>query len=111
MEERFTSELVELRKRLAAKQKIIVSSIRKRAPWLSPEETIPLEVAKGFIKASAWWLAHSSGMPVKAPKHADRIYKSHHGWAIDFGANTFLVGKAVDRCRKKISEFLNNCSN
>jgi Bacterial RNA polymerase, alpha chain C terminal domain len=25
---------------------------------------------------------------------------SHHGWAVDFGGNSFLVGKAIERCRK-----------
>ncbi|MFO1506026.1 MAG: hypothetical protein U1F23_02950 [Lysobacterales bacterium] len=29
-----------------------------------------------------------------------------HGWAVDFGANTFLVGKAVERSAKKLKAFL-----
>jgi hypothetical protein len=30
---------------------------------------------------------------------------SQHGWAVEFGANSFLVGKAIERCRK----FLDQC--
>src|SRR5260221_6363702 len=57
------------------------------------------EMAKRFIRASAWWLTHSSYRPVRAPGHAERVYMSHNGWAVDFGANAFLVGKAIERCR------------
>jgi hypothetical protein len=62
------------------------------------------EMAKRFIRASAWWLTHSSYRPVRAPRHADRVYMSHHGWAVDFGANAFLVGKAIERCRAILEE-------
>ena len=106
VDEAFIEELVELRERLAEKQKAIVRTIRRKAPWLKREETIPLDVAERFIRATAWWLTHSSGSPVRAQGHADRIYKSHHGWAVDFGANTFLLGKAIERCRNKINDYL-----
>jgi hypothetical protein len=110
VDEVFIEELVELRERLAEKQKAAIRKIRRNAPWLKRSETIPIEVAKRFIRASAWWLTHSSGSPVRAPGHADRIYKSHHGWAIDFGANTFLVGKAIERCKNVINDYLNNAA-
>jgi hypothetical protein len=29
---------------------------------------------------------------------------SRHGWAIDFGANSFLIGKAIQRCRNVIDQ-------
>lgn len=108
VDEAFIDELVELRRRVAERQKVAVNAIFKRSPWLKREETIPLEVAREFIRASAWWLTHSSGSPVRAPRHAERIYKSHHGWAINFGGNTFLVGKAIERCRNKINDYLDN---
>jgi RNA polymerase alpha subunit len=57
------------------------------------------EMAKRFIRASAWWLTHPSYRRVRAPRHANRVYMSHHGWAVDFGANAFLVGKAIELCR------------
>jgi|ERR1700736_4778654 hypothetical protein len=36
--------------------------------------------------------------------HADRVRMSRHGWAIDFGANSFLIGKAIQRCRNVIDQ-------
>jgi hypothetical protein len=59
------------------------------------------ELARRFIRESAWWLTHFH-KPVPAPKHADRMYMSQHGWAVDFGANSFLVEKAIERCRKEL---------
>ncbi len=104
VEEAFIEELVELRKRVATKQKSVVNKLKRNTPWIKRNETIPLEVAESFVRSTAWWIGHPSG-PVRAPNHAGRIYKSHHGWAIKFGANTFLVGKAIERCRNKINDF------
>jgi hypothetical protein len=56
------------------------------------------DTAVRFIRASAWWLTQYH-KPVRAPKHADHVHMSVHGWAVDFGANSFLVGKAIERCR------------
>ena len=71
---------------------------------------MPLDLAERFIEATAWWLTHSSGSAVRAPKHAERIYKSDHGLAIDFGANTFLVEKALERCRNKVNDYLDEAA-
>lgn len=68
-------------------------------------EQIPLKVAEEFIKATVWWLTHPSG-PVRAPGHAKNLYNSDNGWAIDFGANTFLVDVAIARCRTSLNSFL-----
>jgi hypothetical protein len=57
---------------------------------------VPLEDAKAFIRATAKW-DHPSYSIADAPKHANRIYKHDLGWALDFGANTFLPGLAVAR--------------
>ena len=57
------------------------------------------DTAERFIRASSWWLTHSSYRPVRAPGHAERLYMTPHGWAVDFGGNSFLVGKAIERCR------------
>lgn len=79
--------------------------------WLSRQEPINCELAKDFIRATAWWLLHPSG-PVRAPGHAENIYRSPtHGWSLDFGSNTFLVGKALERCRGRIHGFLERIKN
>jgi hypothetical protein len=62
------------------------------------------EAAKRFVRESAWWRTHSSGYIVRAPGHADHLYMSHNGWAVDFGGNSFLVGKAIERCRKILDQ-------
>ncbi len=111
VEENFIDELVELRKRLAEKNKQIIRKLKKKNTWLKRDETIPKYIAEEFIRKSAWWLTHSSGYPVRAPSHARRIYKSHHGWAIDFGANTFLVGIAIERCKNALNDIFTESQN
>ncbi len=87
------------------KRRDIATVIRAKQPLLQRPELISLELAKQFVSNSAWWHTHSSGRPVRARKHANRIYKSTtHGWALDFGANTFLVGKAIERCCREINK-------
>ncbi len=92
VDEMLLEELIKLREKLGKKQQSVAEQIRVLRPWLIRTETVPLELAKEFVQKTAWWHTHSSGNPVRAPKHSERIYKSIHGWSIDFGANTFLVG-------------------
>lgn len=99
-------ELIELREKLAKKNRSLSERIISSRPWLVRNENVPLELAREFIRNTAWWHTHSSGHPVQAPRHADRIYESNHGWSIDFGANTFLVGKAIERCSAEIVKAL-----
>ncbi len=103
LDERLLEELIELREKLAKKNQIVAARIRSSRPWLVRTETVPLELAQEFVRNTAWWHTHSSGQPVMAPNHAKRIYSSSHGWSLDFGANTFLVGKAIARCSQEIS--------
>ena len=106
VEEKFLEELISLREKMAVKNKNTASRLRSTKPWLVRHEDIPLELAQEFVRATAWWHTHSSGSPVKAPNHSNRIYKNHHGWVVDFGANSFLVGKAVSRCAKEINNYI-----
>lgn len=100
LNEDFIRELVELRRSWlrgvskSARSAAHAASKRVRA------ETVPLKDAKAFIRAAAKW-DHPSYSIVDAPKHANRIYKHGLGWAIDFGANTFLPGLAVARCYRE----------
>ena len=49
--------------------------------------------AEKLISKSAYWYVHSSGSPVRAPGHHERIYGGSEAWKIDFGANTFIFGR------------------
>lgn len=84
-------------------------SLWRLAPWLKEGSAISRSLSDDFVKATAWWLTHSSGWPVRAPKHSERIYKHpHHGWSLDFGANTFLVEQMLLRSRSAINNFAKN---
>ena len=67
---------------------------------------VPSSVAKDLVRASAWWLTHSSGRPVRAPRHASRVEKYSLGWGIEFGANHFLITRAVQRSATKLLEYV-----
>ena len=84
-----------------------VETIVQSKPWITGKKRIPHQVAYDFIRNSAWWLTHPSG-PVRAPGHAKNIYMSQHGWTIEFGANNFLIEKAIKRCCREIHIFLLN---
>jgi len=65
------------------------------------------DVAQDLVWKSAWWVDHPSG-PVRAPKMARHVYISSEGdesW-IDYGANTFLVGRALIRVLRALDSCL-----
>ena len=68
---------------------------------------IPFAVAKEVIEASIWWETHSSGHPVRAPKHANRITGRDNSWSLTLGANTFLISAAICRCCNLIRDWIN----
>lgn len=109
LQESLVDELIEVRSRLAKKNAGLVSKLRKDESLLSRKESISKEMAMDFIRTSVWWETHPSG-PVKAPGHAYNIYQSNYGWSLKFGANTFLVGLAIERCIDKINIFLDEFS-
>ena len=103
--EQLIDELLELRKLLAIKNSKIVRRILREVQWLKKDEDIPKELASEFIEKSTWWLDHPSGGDVRSPRHSSNVKLSdRHGWVVDFGANTFLVGIALRRCRAILIE-------
>jgi hypothetical protein len=77
-----------------------------RLAALLPDGMVSRKLAQRFVRESAWWLRHPSG-PTRARGHARRVYGSGSDWRIDFGANTFLVGSAILRCAKTMTQYLN----
>ncbi len=99
IDEALIVELVHLRRARAKKHAAIVRRIRREQKWLRDNcFTVPLDLAEQFVAASAWWLTHSSGSPVRAPGHAERLRKSGVGWELAFGANNLLVSEAIAGC-------------
>lgn len=62
-------------------------------------------LAVELIEGSVWWETHPSG-PVQAPGFAKHIYGALGEWKITFGANTFLISRAVHGCCKVIENWL-----
>lgn len=72
---------------------------------------VPLSVARAVVSESAWWLTHSSGSPVRAPRHASRIEKRREAWTIEFGANSFEISTYVSAVASKLLEPLEKIEN
>ena len=102
--------LEEVQKKNAAERSAHCSRARVRLQaWRLSR--IPLSVARAVVSESAWWLTHSSGSPVRAPKHASRIEKRGEAWAIEFGANSFEISTYVSAAASKLLEPLAKIEN
>lgn len=108
-QESLIDELVTLKQRQSETSNSQAGSSRyDDGSWINHDTSsrIPYAWAHEFIACTAWWLHHPSG-PVRAPKHADRIFESEqHGWAIEFGANSFLVETAIKRSLDAVKSLL-----
>lgn len=90
----------------------ICDDIKNTHSWLNDNITIPKDLAIEFIIATVWWHTHRNGEPYRAPKFATNVYKNlQHGWSVDFGANTFLISKALHRSRIEINKFIEKTLN
>lgn len=62
-----------------------------------PNQTPVMYVTQRLVMDSAYWYTHPNG-PAKAPAWQEKITTGPHGLQIEFGANKFLVGKALKDC-------------
>lgn len=102
--ESLLEELLRLRQkeatRRAATYAKAAQDIRSGRKWLDTTgDDVPLELCRELVAGSAWWLTHSSGSPVRARRHADRLEKRHCGWCVEFGANSFAAARALAKAR------------
>jgi hypothetical protein len=112
LNEGFTNDLLKLRELVAEKNQKIIRTIRRNAPWIKNprNETIPREVAEKLIASSLWWDTHSSGTPVLSSGHARHIRMTPYGWTLDMGANSILVGKAIERCCRIVNSYFDEAA-
>jgi len=96
---------------LLMKRRRLISSGRSLLRELLPDGNVPKTVAEQFLRESVWWNTHSSGRSVRAPRHANRMKGQNGDWHIAFGANSFLVGRAIERCAKTCESFLASVEN
>jgi hypothetical protein len=74
--------------------------VRSGRKWLKTAgDDIPLELCRELVAGSAWWLTHSSGSPVRARRHADRLEERYCGFCVEFGANSFAAGRVLAKAR------------
>jgi len=109
-QDREAIKLLEEQKQVAAlaKRRESIASARSWLQEFIPQGKVPLELAKRFLRRSVWWHSHSSGKPVRAPSHADRIEGIDGDWKILFGANYFLAGRAINRCSKTLEGYISS---
>ena len=81
-----------------------VKRCRSRLRRLGSDHSVPLEVAERFVETSAYWIDHPWGI-CWSPGDANNIYGENPDWCI-YEGNTFVVGRAILRCRKILKEFL-----
>ncbi|GAB3903283.1 hypothetical protein GCM10028803_31450 [Larkinella knui] len=111
LDESFIEELVQLRELVIERNIRIIRRIKRNIHWIKYDEKVPEDFAKSFIRACAWWDKHPSGFPARAPRHADNIYlSSYYGWVLEFGANKFLVGKAIIRSANVVNTYIENAA-
>lgn len=77
------------------RDKYVAERMEVMGRWKAGE--VQRSTAASIVEASAWWLTHSSGHPVRAPRHADRIEKLKCGWSIEFGPITFWSARLSKR--------------
>lgn len=82
-----------------------IEQCRKKTEILE-KNGVSLTIAQFFIEKCAMW-DHPTGRWVHAPKHARRIVNGRYGWEVEFGANKFLVGRAIQKCTIFIRDLIN----
>jgi hypothetical protein len=72
--------------------------------WLGDGE-VSRATAQDFIRRTIWWPKHPY-RPCRPEGFADRVGGSGGDWRRKLGANTFLVGRAIRRCRQTIESVI-----
>lgn len=85
-----------MEKNLVLKTNRIKAMLESKIPNL---KQIPKYLAERLVKDSAYWYGHPKGK-VRAPKHADNVVLGPIGWEVEFGANKFLIGMAIEQSKK-----------
>jgi hypothetical protein len=104
----------EAARRLEAERRVEAETDRRAIAYTAksiierrmPERQMPLDLAKAFIRRATWWHSHSSGSPVRAGGFANRINGTNGDWRVKFGANSFLVGRAILQCNEMIRQYI-----
>ena len=72
------------------------------------EDVTPLELARQIVRSAIWWTSHSSGRPVRARGHAERISERDPGRRLELGSNYFAVGKFVQKAKAALWRYFDS---
>jgi len=81
------------------------AAVREKLNGFGEPGAVPLTLAQELIRASAWWHGHPQSL-VRAPKHAEHVANGPLGLELTFGANYFLVERAIILSKRAIIEAL-----
>jgi hypothetical protein len=84
----------------------MANAARRAIDVLVSDGKVSRELAQSFIRRSAFWHSHSSGQIVTGAGHAQRVYGGPGDWKVDFGANSFLVGRAIERSFRTLRHYV-----
>jgi hypothetical protein len=76
--------------------------VRERVTAFGEPGNVPISLAQDLIRTSTYWVDHPQGITHSEPGWADRIVRGPHGWEVQFGANCFLVERAILLCKRTI---------
>lgn len=85
-----------------------VNEARSTLHRLFPDGKVSRKVAQIFIGGSTWIPNHKSGKPVPAKGYSSHVYEIAGDQRVNFGKNTFLVGRAIQKCTKTVGKYLNS---
>ena len=78
--------------------------VRGKVAAFGEPGNVPISLAQDLIEASTFWVGHPQGIIHPEPGWSEHIVKGPHGWEVRFGANYFLVERAILLCKRTIIE-------
>ncbi|MBP7360920.1 MAG: hypothetical protein KBH05_04565 [Nitrospira sp.] len=75
---------------------------RKNLAAFGESGSVSISLAQDLVKTSAFWINHPQGIIHPEPAWAEHITKGSHGWEVRFGANKFLVERAIILSKRTI---------
>jgi hypothetical protein len=81
------------------------SEVREELQKVCHNNSVDHAIASRFVADSTWWLTHRSG-PVRARRYRYNLAGSEGSWSVRYGANTFHVAYALQRCAARLEHWL-----
>lgn len=83
--------------------------VREKVVAFDESGTVSISLAQDLIRSSTFWVGHRQGIIHPEPRWADHLEKGPHGWEVRFGANKFLVQRAILLSKEAILDEIDRC--